>query len=85
MSIFDRIQSNCTDDDIRIWAKRNICTHLMKKYDCLGFDEKYLDRAKEIISSLPVMRDSIELMLLDVNRDIENWFNIRENAFEEQL
>lgn len=85
MVIFDRIQNNCTNDDIRIWAKRNICTHLMKKYDCLGFDEKYLDRAKEIINSLPVMRDSRELMLLDVNRDIEKWFSIRENAIEEQL
>ena len=85
MMIFERIQNNCTDDDIRIRAKRIICSHLMKKYDCLGFDEKYLNSAKEIVSTLPQLCDSRELLLLDINRDIGKWYSISEEAVEELL
>ncbi len=69
---YDRIMKHCTDDGIRIRAKRLLIDDLMWKYQCLGFvdenekkfDEKYYNEAQRIISSLPAMADSREYNLL---------------------
>lgn len=84
MSIYEKIQNHCTDDSIRIWSKHLICDHLMCKYDCLGYDEKYRQQAESIISTLPAMCDSREYLSL-MNKDISKWYEIRENTIEELL
>ena len=83
LSVYERIQNNCTDDDIRIWSKHLICEHLMRKYDCLGFDEKYLRQAEDIISTMPALCDSKEYISAVNSR--ESWMESCEKAIEELL
>lgn len=71
MSIYKNIQNHCTDDGIRIWAKRLIIMHLMRKYDCICNEEgkyrthkEYFMQAESIINTLPAMADSKEYMAL---------------------
>jgi len=85
--IYDNIQSQCTDDDIRIWSKRVIISHLMWKYYCLCNEEgkyqvyeEYFNRAKEIAETLPSLSDSKELMTI---RDRENYYEVHKTALEE--
>lgn len=85
MSIYEKIQNNCTDDYIRIWSKRIICDHLIVKYDCLGFDEKYYQKAKDIICSLPAMRDTREYLSMYFSKDTSKWHESHEDAIEELL
>lgn len=85
MSVYEKIQNNCTDDHIRIWSKRIICDHLMMKYDCLGFDEKYYQKANEIISTLPAMSDSREYLSMCFNRDNSKRYESHEETIEELL
>lgn len=90
MSIYESIQSHCTDDGIRIWSKRIIIEHLLKKYQCSCNEEgkyyvhkEHLYKAKEIINTLPNMRDSKELMMLGA--DEETNYESQKNALEELL
>ena len=85
MSIYEKIQNNCTDDHIRIWSKRIICDHLMMKFDCLGFDEKYLQKVNDIISTLPAMSDSREYLSMCFNRDNSKRYESHEKTIEELL
>lgn len=91
LSIYDNIQNRCTDDSIRIWSKHVIIKHLIKKYH-LSFDEKKekwrcddepLKKAKEILSSMPFMRDSREY--LSASFDSSMWDETHLNAIEEML
>lgn len=84
MSIYGKIQNNCTDDSIRIWSKHLICEHLLCKYQCLGFDEKYRKQAEDILSTMPALCDSREYLSM-MNTDIKTYYKIRENAIEELL
>lgn len=85
MSIYEKIQTGCTDDYIRIWSKRIICDHLMWKYDCLGFDDKYQQKVKDIINTLPAMRDSREYLSMCFNRNLSKRYEAHEAAIEELL
>lgn len=84
--IYEKIQNYCTDDSIRIWSKRVMISHLLWKYDCICNEEgeyqvydEYLQQAKEIIDTLPFMRDSKEMMSIDR----ENYFETCKNTIEE--
>lgn len=92
MSIYKKIQSHCTDDGIRIWSKRIIIEHLLKKYQCTCNEEgkyyvhkEHLEKAKEIINTLPDMRDSKELMLMGTAEDDETYCEALRNALSELL
>ena len=71
-TLFRKIQDNCTDDAIRIWAKRLICRYLHYKYDCCGFDENYYNQAMEIIDTMPSLGDSKELLSME-HAVLSNW------------
>lgn len=86
--IYDNIQSRCTDDSIRMWSKRVMITHLLWKYDCIcneegkyQFYQEYLNKAKEIVNTLPAMCDSKEMMLTDR----ENYYENHKNTLEELI
>ncbi len=86
MSIYKNISKHCTDDGIRIWAKRLIIKHLMRKYDCICNEEgryrtknEYLKQAQKIADTLPAMSDSKECMSLYVYEDADK------KALEEML
>ena len=88
-SIYENIQKYCTDDDIRIKSKRIMITHLLWLYDCACdesgkflFDKTFLNRAKEIVSTLPTMCDSRELMFIS---DKDNYYKNKKTALEEMM
>ncbi len=61
MSIYDNIQNNCTDDSIRMWAKRLVCTHLWAK----AFHKKndaYQEQAENILNEMPELENSREYL-----------------------
>ncbi|MBR2410114.1 MAG: helix-turn-helix transcriptional regulator [Clostridia bacterium] len=58
LSIYDNIQDNCTDDSIRIKAKRSLIEYYRAEAEK---DEKYFEECDKIISQLPDMRDSREM------------------------
>ena len=87
--IYDRIQKHCTDDSIRIWSKRIMITHLKWKYDCLCNEEgkyhvyeEYLNKAKEIVETLPSICDSRELIAVSSK---ENYYATHKTAIEELI
>lgn len=85
--IYESIQNNCTDDSIRIRSKRVMISHLMWKYDCICNDggkyhssDEDLNKAKEIVNTLPSISDSKELMTI---RNKENYYAVQKTALEE--
>ncbi|MBQ3537293.1 MAG: helix-turn-helix domain-containing protein [Clostridia bacterium] len=58
ISIYENIQENCTNDKIRIKAKRSLIEFFRSKAEK---DKKYFEECDKIISELPDMRDSREM------------------------
>ena len=83
-AVFNKIQDNCTDDGIRIWAKSLMIKYLRYRYDCFGYDETYRDQALSIIDTMPALCDSKEY-LSTVWSDSSDWKENHENAIEELL
>ncbi len=66
LSTYENIQNNCTDDSIRMWAKRLICQHLHTKAHYTE-NNIYQLQAEQIISEMPDMintRDYLSTMLI---------------------
>lgn len=91
-SIYENIQNHCTDDNIRIWSKRIMISHLLAKYQCIpNEDGKYhvykehLNQAEEIINTLPSIKDTKDLMLMGTAFDTESFNSTHRNALEELL
>lgn len=85
--IYKNIQKHCTDDSIRIRSKKIMISHLMWQYDCIcndegryHFSDECINKAKEIVSTLPSMSDSRELMAI---RDKESYYNVQKAALGE--
>lgn len=91
-SIYEKIQNHCTDDNIRIRSKVIMISHLLTLYHCIPNEEgkyrvhkEYLDHAEEIVSTLPSINDTKELMLMSLAFDTENYNITHRNALEELL
>lgn len=86
--IYDSIQKHCTEDNIRIWSKTIMISHLLWKYDCIcnedgkyGAYEEFLQQANDIINTLPSMRDSREMMAFDR----ADYYGTHKNILEELI
>ena len=91
-SIYEKIQNYCTDDNIRIRSKVIMISHLVTLYQCVPNEEgKYrvykecLNHAEEIVSTLPSINDTKELMLMSLAFDTEKYNSSHRNALEELL
>lgn len=91
-SIYEKIQNHCTDDNIRIRSKVIMISHLLTLYSCVPNEEgkyrvhkDYLVHAEEIVSTLPSINDTKELMLMSLASDTENYNITHRNALEELL
>ena len=91
-SIYEKIQNHCTDDNIRIRSKVIMISHLVTLYQCVPNEEgkyrvykEYLNHAEEIVSTLPSINDTKELMLMSLAFDTENYNSTHRNAIEELL
>ena len=92
VSIYEKIQNHCTDDNIRIRSKVIMISHLLTLYQCVPNEEgkyrvykEYLNQAEEIVSTLPSISDTKELMLMSLAFDTENYNTTHRNALEELL
>ncbi len=66
LAIYENIKNRCTDDSIRMWAKRLICQHLHTKAHHTGIAE-YQTQAEEILAEMPELintRDYLSTMLI---------------------
>lgn len=91
-SIYEKIQNHCTDDNIRIRSKVIMISHLLTLYHCVPNEEgkyrvykEYLNQAEEIVSTLPSISDTKELMLMSLAFDTENYNTTHRKALEELL
>lgn len=92
VSIYEKIQNHCTDDNIRIRSKVIMISHLLTLYQCVPNEEgkyrvykEYLNQAEEIVGTLPSISDTKELMLMSLAFDTENYNTTHRNALEELL
>ncbi len=83
-SIYENINTNCTDDSIRIRAKMLMCRHLLRKYQCKGYNKKHFDAAQQIVNELPSMISSKEYVSLELC-ERENYAEKHLAAIEELL
>ncbi len=91
-SIYEKIQNHCTDDNIRIRSKVIMISHLLTLYHCVPNEEgkyrvykEYLNYAEGIVSTLPSINDTKELMLMSLAFDTENYNTTHRKALEELL
>lgn len=91
-SIYEKIQNHCTDDNIRIRSKVIMISHLLTLYHCVPNEEgkyrvykEYLNHAEEMVSTLPSINDTKELMLMNMAFDTESYNSTHRNALEELL
>ena len=91
-SIYEKIQNRCTDDNIRIRSKVIMISHLVTLYQCVPNEEgkyhiykEYLNHAEEIVSTLPSINDTKELMLMSLAFDTEKYNSTHRKALEELL
>ncbi len=91
-SIYEKIQNHCTDDNIRIRSKVIMISHLLTLYHCVPDEEgkfrvykEHLNHAEEIVSTLPSINDTKELMQMSLAFDTENYNTTHRNALEELL
>ena len=82
-TIYSNIQENCTDDRIRIKAKRAIIEHYRNLFE-LKNDDFYMKKCQNIINEMPDMRDSRQMFCFYPKTSDEKDENIR-NSLEEQF
>ena len=82
-AIYNNIQENCTNDRIRIKAKRAMIEHYRNLYE-INKDGLYMEKCQEIINEMPDMRDSREMFSFYPEDGAEKDENIR-NTLEEQF
>ncbi len=83
LSIYDNIQNNCTDDSIRMWAKRLVCTHLWAKTHHTKLDI-YQKQAEDILNEMPELVNSREYLATLLMKGDEH-YNACTNAIEELI
>ncbi len=82
MSIYDSIQKQCTDDGIRMWAKRLVCQHLHSKAFVTG-ENCYQEKAMEILCEMPEMINSRDYLSTMLTFDKAEHFSACSGAIEQ--
>lgn len=84
MSIYENIHERCSDDSIRMWAKRLICQHLHTKAHYTGKDE-YQQQAEQLLDEMPLMLDTKEYLSTMLVADMEKHYEACSVAIEHLL
>lgn len=84
ITIYENIQSYCTDDGIRMWAKRLICQHLHSKAHYTG-QNRYQKHAEEILEEMPSMINSKEYLSTMLIADMKKHYETCSDAIEQML
>ncbi len=83
-SIYDGIQGYCSDDDIRMWAKRLLCT-LYKSLGNIPNSGITFDDMERILKQMPLMRNSRDYIATFLYRSSEKQKEACRNAMDELL
>ncbi len=84
VAIYENIQSHCTDDNIRMWAKRLISQHLHSKSFLTGI-EVYQEQCEDILQGMPNLIDSKEYVSTMLISDHEKHRLACSKAIEKEL
>ncbi len=84
MSIYENIQSHCTDDSVRMWSKRLICQHLHTKAYYKD-DESYQLQAEKILAEMPDMVNTREYLSTMLISDMDKHYSACSQAIETHL
>lgn len=82
--IYGNIIRRCTDDVIRMWAKRLVCMY----YNTLSHKTKkecYTEKMLDILNGMPNMLDSREYIATLINLPEEEHYTACHNAFDREL
>lgn len=83
-AIYGKILSYCTDDQIRIQAKRLVCMY----YNTLGHvtgNEKYVEKKMKIADEMPNMINSKEYLMTVINLPKDEHFDACKNALGSEM
>lgn len=83
-AIYGKILSYCTDDQIRIQAKRLVCMY----YNTLGHvtgNDKYVEKKMKIADEMPNMINSKEYLMTVMNLPKEDHFDACKNALGSEM
>ena len=83
-SIYENIQSRCTDNSIRMWSKRLICQHLHTKAHYTG-NEEYQLKAEKILEEMPDMINTREYLSTMLISDKDKHYKACSTAIESNL
>ncbi len=81
--IYKKIRDYCTDDSVRMWAKRLVCQHLHTKAYYTG-ENKYQLESEKILDEMPRMIDTKEY-LATMLVDGEDHYKACSDAIEQLL
>ncbi|MBQ8210124.1 MAG: helix-turn-helix transcriptional regulator [Clostridia bacterium] len=84
LSIYDNIRNHCSDDGIRMWAKRLICQHLHTKAYYTGNIE-YQEQAEQLLNEMPAMIDTKEYLSTMLIADMNKHYEACSDAIEQLL
>lgn len=84
MSIYDNIRNHCSDDGIRMWAKRLICQHLHTKAHYMG-DDKFQEQAEQLLNEMPLLIDTKEYLSTMLISDMDKHYAACSDAIEQLL
>ncbi len=84
ISIYGNIQKHCTDDNIRMWAKRLISQHLHSKAYFTGV-EAYQEQCEEFLQEMPNLVDTKEYLSTMLISDYEKHRLACSSAIEKEL
>lgn len=83
-SVYDGIQGYCADDDIRMWAKRLLCT-LYKRLSDIPDSGITFGDMEGILRQMPLMRNSRDYIATFLYRSSEKQKEACRNAIDELL
>ncbi len=82
--IYTSIIRYCTNDTIRMWAKRLVCMY----YNTLCYKtkkEKYTEKTREMAKEMPKMTDSGDYIMTIINLPDDEHYEACNNALENEL
>lgn len=67
-SIYDMIQEHCTEDSIRIWAKKQMC-HFLSRLSSIPESGVSIAEAEKVLETMPLMQNARDIEAMYIYRD----------------
>ena len=67
-NIYDMIQEHCTEDSIRIWAKKQMC-HFLSRLSSIPESGVSIAEAEKVLETMPLMQNARDIEAMYIYRD----------------